>query len=1047
MSLIDISIKRPVFISMVTMFLVVVGALALAKLPVDLYPSVSYPVLAVRANLAGAAPEEMEQLVTKRLEDTLSTVAGVKTMRSISREGQANVILEFDLGEDIRFQEIQVRAKVANIRRALPEDMDEPVVSRQDPDDAPIIELTLSGNRSAAELSKIAADVVQARLSRVPGVGQVDLGGERVEEIFVELNPLQLSAWRISAREVVDSIRAYNRNDPAGKLEGEGRTWLLRSLSQARSPNDLRGIPVGRSSDGEPIFLKDVAEITAGFREVQRITRAGDAGATGPAINLDVVKQSGENTVAISDRVREALKEIEAGLPPDVKVRIMRDNADLVRVNVADVFETLIIGAFLTVFVVLLFLRSPRSTLTTGLALPTSVIATFAIMAVFGFTINVMTLLSLSLAIGLLADDAIVVRENIYRHMSELKRAPLEAAAAGTKEVVLAVLATTLTIVAVFLPVGFMGGVSGQFFKQFALTVVFAIMVSLWDALTMAPMLSAHFANIPDPADEWKKFGALGRGFDRLLVRFEHVFDAMAKRYGAVLGWLMPRPWVALVTAALALFLAGWGFVVAKKSFLPTQLGDVFSVNLNGPLAMPIEPVQKIGELVEQRLAKVSGIEGWTLRVGAGFNGAASVNMTIRIAKSHAKSQDSLDAVRSEVRKTLSGIPGFSIRISEPADPLAGGGGGRFQPVAVQISGDDMKVIRELAQAARAILTTIDGVVDPQTLDDLGVPEVRLTADPALAARYNLTPAAIGETIRTYVEGDTSNSLKLGDDQIPIRVRLKDGTKLAPSDLMALNLKAGAGVMADVPIGNVMRWVAGAGPTVIVRENRERMMRVGAGIGRGAALGDIVDELEARLKEVPLPAGYRMSVVGQSEQMQELMGGIVRALGLGTLFVFMVLAALFESFLRPIAVMVAIPLAGVGAVAALLIFDLPIDLYAGIGMILLAGIVAKNSILLVDFATQKVRDHGEDPKDAILHSAPLRLRPILMTSIAMIAGMLPVASGLGVGGAARMGLGMATIGGVVSSTFLTLLVVPSLYVAIERFIALVHRKKRATAAS
>ncbi len=1045
MKLIDVSIKRPVFISMVTLFFVVLGALAMTRLPVDLYPTVSFPVLAVRASLPGAAPEEMEQLVTKRLEDTLSTIAGVKSMRSVSREGNAFVVLEFDLGDDIRFQEIQVRAKVANIRRSLPEEMDEPVVSRQDPDDTPIIELVLTGDRSVAELSRLADDVVAAKLRQIPGVGQVDLGGAVTEEVLVEMNPVALSQWRLSPNAVVQAIRAYNRNDPIGKLEGQGRSWLLRSLSQSRSVAEIANLPVAKTPSGDPIRLKEIADVRMGFAERSRVTRAGNALGSGLAVDIDIVKQSGENTVEISSRVQKVVEELRDDLPEDVRILVMRDNADLVRVNVADVAETLIIGAFLTVFVVLLFLRSPRSTVTTGLALPTSVIATFAVMAVAGFTINTMTLLALSLAIGLLVDDAIVVRENIFRRLSTTNEPVLDACANGTREVVLAVLATTFTIIAVFLPVGFMGGVSGQFFTQFALTVVFAILISTWDALTMAPMLSAYYANFRDPKDEWARFGRIGLWCNRMLEKFEHSFDRMGESYKVLLAWLIPRPWVALATATLALALAVWGFAAVGKSFLPTQLGDVFSLNLSGPLAVPLGPVATVGEEVERRLAEIESLEQWSIRASAGFNGSAQVRATIKIKKEFARNQDRLDQIRQDVRKAVGDFPGYTVRISEPSDPLSGGGGGgRFQPVAVQINGDDMNVIRGIAEQVRKALTETKGATDVQPLDDQGLPEVRLTADNLKAANFDVTPQALGDLMRIYVQGDTSNNLRLGDDQIPIRLRLKDGAARSPRELMALGVPVTAanGRKTEIPFGSVLKWEAGAGPTVIIRENRQRMTRVGAGLERGAAVGTVADELRRKLREIPLPQGYSAKVVGQNEQMEELFGNVVTAIGLGALFVFMVLASLFESFLRPVTVMAAIPLAAVGAVVPLLIFGKPMDLYAGIGIILLAGIVAKNSILLVDFATQRVTEEGQDPKRAILESAPLRLRPILMTSIAMIAGMLPVATGLGVGGAARQGLGLATIGGVISSTFLTLLVVPSLYIAIERLIARLKAMRR-----
>lgn len=1033
MDLIGLSIRRPVLVTMATAFLLALGLLALRSLPVDLYPDVSYPVLVVRANLSGAAPEEMEQLITKRLEDVLSTIAGVKSLRSVSREGTSLVIMEFEGGTDVRFEEMQVRAKVANIRRSLPEDMDEPAVFRQDPDDTPVIELALTGERSASELTRLANDVVANRIRQVAGVGEVNLEGERQEEILVELKPELLETWKVDPRLVVQAIRAFNRNDPVGRLEGHERVWLLRSMAQVRSASELGDIAVARSEDGNAVFLRDVATITPGYAKLSRTSRASLEGVTGPAVVVNILKQSGQNTVNVSDRVQAAIQELAPELPADVRLTVMRDNADLIRSNVADVAESLVIGAILTVLVVLIFLRSPRSTVTTGLALPSSVITTFAIMAAAGFTINVMTLLALSLSIGLLVDDAIVVRENIFRHLTSGKGTAKEAAAAGAREVVLAVLATTLTIVAVFLPVGFMEGVSGQFFAQFALTVVFAVLVSTWDAMTMAPMLSAYFANIPDPSTEWAAFGGVGRRIGGWLNAFEHCFDRLENHYRRLLGWLVARPWAAGVAALAAVAVAVAGFSIVPKSFLPTQLGDTFSVNLSGPLALPTERVAETARIVEERIANLKSIESWSLRAGSGFSGNANISMTVKLKPDVATSQETLEAARLELRRDISGLPGYNVRISEPADPLSGGGG-RFQPLAVNIAGPDITTIRELARQVRALMVEIPGVSDVAPIEDEGLPEVRLLSDPGLAASFGVTPEILGETLKIWVEGDTSNSLKLGDDQIPIRVQLQGGAQLAPGELMARNLHiTHPQTRQDVaiPLGNVVTWKASAGPTVIVRENRERLMRVGGGLARGAALGDIVESLEERLAEIPLPSGYHMKVVGQSEQMNELLGNVAWAIALGSIFVYMILASLFESFTQPLTVMAAIPLAATGAVLALLSTGSALDLYAGIGMVLLAGIVAKNSILLVDFAMQRVRD-GQEPKDAILDTAPRRLRPILMTSIAMIAGMIPVATGLGSGGAARAALGIATIGGVVSSTFLTLLIVPSLYIAVER---------------
>lgn len=1044
MNLIRLSIQRPIFIFMLTLFFVVVGGLALRTLPVDLYPEVSYPVLSVRATLPGASPEEMEQLVTKPLEDALSSLPGIDLIRSSSREGTSIVTLEYVATVDIKFEEMQVRAKVANIRRSLPEDMTEPIVARQDPDDTPIIELAISGNRSASELTKIVDDEIAERLRQIPGVGEVEMGGERMEEIHVDLRPEAIEAWRLSATEIVQAIRAFNGNEPIGKLKGETQTWLLRSPSIVKGVAELRRLPVGKTAGGDSILLQDVADVTQGFAEVRRLSRIREGKVLRPAIDLDIKKQSGENTVAVSDSLLEAIDKLQAQLPSDIIIAVTRDNADLIRRNVADVVETLIIGAFLTVAVVLIFLRSPRATLTTAISLPSSVITTFAAMAIAGFTINTMTLLALSLAIGLLVDDAIVVRENIYRHLQDPTIDAREAAYRGTKEVALAVLATTLTIVAVFLPVGFMGGAVGQFFKQFAVTVVFAILVSLWDALTMAPMLSAHFAYIADPVKEWKSFGRLGLKLNDWLLAFEEGFEIWEKRYKTLLNFLLQRPIVAIGLILASLLLAVLGFLTVSKSFLPAQLGPVFSASLNGPLAVPVEEVNRLADEVDRRLQSIDALEFWTMRAGTSGLGSANIQLTLAVKDEAAKDQESLAAVRADLRKRLQGFIGYSLRVSEPSDPLSGSTG-RFQPVAVVLSGQDNLKLRDLGREIQALMAQIPGITDLSPIQDAGLPEVKLKTLPEMAGHFAVTAQAVSEELRIWIEGDTSNHLQRGIDQIPIRVRMLEGEKQSMQSLLAKSVfvrKAGTAPAVAIPIGSFVETEAGAGPSVINRENRQKILRIGANIEQGAALGDIVSQLRDELDHMVLPEGYRVQIAGQSEQMDELFSNIVVALLLGCLFMYMILASLFESFSQAFTVMAAVPLAATGAVLALLITGKPLDLYGGIGMILLAGIVAKNSILLVDFAIQKVRDENMDPKKAILETAPLRLRPIIMTSLAMIVGMLPVATGLGAGGSARQALGIATTGGIISSTVLTLLIVPNLYVLVERLVGKEKGKNR-----
>lgn len=1029
MNLIRLSIARPTFLVMITLFFLFLGLLSLRKIPVDLYPDVNYPVVAVRAELSGAGPQEMEELITKRLEDVLSTLAGVKSMRSVSREGTAFVLLEFGIGEDVRYQENQVRAKVATIRRSLPDDASDPIVFRQDPDATPVIEISVTGSRPASELTEIADKMILTPLRQIPGVGEVDMQGERSDEIAIDLNPEALDAWKLNASEVVAAIRRYQGSKPIGKVEGNERTWTIRAQYEATTLYELERIPVGESADGTTIYLRDVAEIKNSFSEVRRVARLNDGETFQPTLIIDVTKQSGENTVAVSDAVQAALETIKKDLPGDIVLGVSRDNAETIRTNVADVLETLIIAAFLTILVVLLFLRSPRSTLTTGLALPSSIITTFLILYLAGFTLNVMTLLSLSLAIGIVVDDAIVVRENIFRHMQMPGKSPKESAYRGTQEVSLAVVATTLTLVAMFLPISTMSSLIGQFFKPFALTVVFAMLVSLWDALTMAPLMSAYYANIPDPAKEWKSFGRLGEKINTFLAAFEHQFDKLADKYKTFLQWSLRRWWFGIVVGVASIALAVVGFVFVKKSFLPTQLGESFRASLDGPIAIPQSKILQSADEADARMRNVKGVDSWTVSSGAGWGGNASINLTIKADEQTAKEAKLLSALRDDVRKALGDIPGYRLRISEPADPLAAGaGGGRFQPISLAITGDDLDVLKNIYEQVREIVDNTEGAIDVSTLTEEGIPEIVFDFDSHMLGRYGISPTTVTDNMKIWVSGDTSNRLRVGDTQIPIRVRLADGNRLNVADInqKQIHMQSG-GKSLSIPIANFAETKAVSGPATITRENRQRILRLSAGVAEGAALGSIIDELEEKIAAVPRPLGYDIKFIGQAQQMGELFSEIAVSLSIGTLFVFMVLASLFESILYPFAVIVAIPLAASGAAFSLLATGTSLDLYGGIGMILLAGIVAKNSILLVDLAIQRMRESDKSIIECILETAPLRLRPILMTSAAMVAGMIPIALGIGAAGGTRRSLGIATIGGVVSSTFLSLIVVPSLF--------------------
>ncbi len=1047
MNLIDLSIRRPIFISMVTTFFVVVGLIAARTLPVDLYPDVSPPVLTVRVQLPGAAPEEIEELVVKPLEDVLSTVGGVKALRSVSRESTGFVQLEFEPGRDVRLEENQVRAKVAEARRSLPEDIQEPTVSRQSIDESPIVELVVTGPRSVSELSDLAKNVVAKTLRQVEGVGAVSLSGEHTREVRVELDAERLAAHRLNATDVAARLSGAASQDPAGKLEGKERVWLLRMQASAQRAADLEDVVVARTNDGLPVTLGEVGRVVEGFNRRTRINRFVQDGQGAPSVGVEITRQSGQNTLTVAERIDESLKSIEARLPEDVRLQVTADASGIIRVNVADVLETLIIAAVLTVIVVLLFLQSPRSTITTAISLPSSILTTFLAMKLAGFTINTMTLLGLTLAIGIIVDDAIVVRENIFRHMSELGKDPRRAASEGTKEVALAVIATTLTLVAVFVPVAGLQSVTGQFFKPFALTVAFAVLVSSWDALTMAPLLSAHFANIPSPAEEWARLGPLGRALGRGLAKLEHGFAKLERAYGRLVNRLLRLHLPQAILLVVSIALVWGGVVVVRKGFLPNQLGADFRVALDGPLAVPPEAVAALLPEIEKRVNGTDVLQFFSASGGVGFQGNASIFVSARVKPELAKSQESLNQARQKVRGALSSFPGYGVRIIETSDPLAGGGGGgRFAPVIVNVIGDDLEALQQLARDVRQAMEATPGLTDVSNLAEEGIPEFRVRVDEARAGLLGVTPRLVTENLRVWVQGDTALYLKEGDTQVPVIVSMAGAREAAPRDLLRYSLfgaqgaSSAAGAFAvdagrgaeGVPLASVARIESASGPTTIARENRQRTLRLFANLAPGAVLGEVVPALEESLAGIALSEGSLLKVTGQGEQMGEFFGELMLALLLGGVFVYMVLASLFESLTHPVTVMTAIPLAGSGALFALWAFDVPLDLYGGIGLVLLSGIVAKNGILLVDMAlaTRRAEPHIT-PQEAMARTAPKRLRPIFMTSLAMIVGMLPIATGLGVGGATRMSLGLATVGGIVSSTILSLVLIPSIFVWVE----------------
>lgn len=1020
--MVELSIKRPVFITCLFTLIIIAGTIALKSLSVDLFPNVTFPVVMVQTPYSGAGPSEIETLVTKPIEDEMASVSGIKALRSISQEGISIVIIEFSLSTDIKYGEQQVRDRVAKVKNKLPEDALDPIIRRIDPADQPIMYVALQSELPPAELYDLADQIVKPRFEQVDQVGLVEILGGRKREIHVELDLKKMSDMEISASAVRNSLAITGKNTPAGKIDEGDKSSVVRTLGEFRSLEEIREIPLSLANVLSPLKVGAVANIKDTLKDETSRTYVNGK----PGLMLQIYRQSGANTIKVADNIIKKLALINTEIQGKGQLELVQDGSKPIKANVADVNETIIIGILLTVVVVFFFLSSLRSTLITSLALPNSLLGAFILMAIAGFTINIMTLLALSLAVGLLVDDAIVVRENIFRHI-EMGKSPRQASIDGTKEVLLAVIATTMTVIAVFGPIGFLSGVVGQFFKEFGITICFAMMISLGDAITMAPMMSAYFAgkgheNIQELTISknwiWAKIQIALQKFDRFQTRLED-------SYVRLLKFTLARPKIILFSA-LGIFILS--LILTKfipKTFLPPQDNGEFMVALDLPPGTSLEKMDQVAQEVDKTIRSQKEVKQSILTVGNANGEANKASLFIEMVPAKQRKINTSD-FKSIIREKLKP---FSYANPVVKDQDRTGGGQR--PFNLNISGPDQKQLEEEATFVLQTLKKHPALLDVDTSFRPGKPEIQIDINPVKAAAVGVLNVQAGNELRTLVEGSTPAVYRENGKEYDIRVRLKEeqrNIKNYVSDIRVPGMRGGYPYLkffADIKESQ--------GPTTIDRQDRIRYIQISADInpkgpGMGAAIQDVKKMFE---KDHPLPAGMTYKFVGQAENFQELVINILIAMGLGILFIYMVLASLYESFILPFTIMLVLPLAACGALYALLITQSSLDLFSMIGCIMLLGIATKNSIILVDYINQSIQS-GLSMTDAILKAGKNRLRPILMTSFALIAGMLPVAIGLNEASKQRTSMGIAIIGGLISSTLLTLVVVPAAYEYIEK---------------
>ncbi|WP_395701583.1 efflux RND transporter permease subunit [Aquabacterium sp.] len=1018
-----VSIANPVMAVMVMLAFVVLGLFSYQRLKVDQFPDIDFPTVVVQIDYPGASPEIVESEVTKKVEEAVNTIAGINQLFSRSYEGTSVVIVQFNLDVNGRKAADDVREKLSVIKANFRDEVKEARVSRFDPASRPIFSLALTspdGSRSVQELTTYADQVVKKKLEVVPGVGSVTLVGGVKREINIYLKPLAMEAFGVGVDTVMSAVRTENQDLPAGALRSKESERSVQIQGRVKDPQDLKNIIVARRN-AQPVRLSQVADVVDGPEEIETLALYNGQ----RTLALEVQKSQGENTIEVVDGLLAVSAKLKAQLPRGMAAEVVRDNSRAIRVSVANVKRTLIEGALLTIGIVFLFLNSWRSTVITGLTLPIALIGTFLFMYAFGFSINMVTLMAMSLCVGLLIDDAIVVRENIVRHV-QMGKGPREASLAGTNEIGLAVLATTLSIVAVFMPIGFMGGIIGKFFHEFGITIVAAVMISMFVSFTLDPMLSSIWH---DPAidREGQPFKAEGL-YDHTLGRVTHWVDRMSHKLGdgyvAALDWSLSHR-LATMGIAIASLLGSFALMpLLGTEFVPKADYSETSVSFYTPVGTALETTEQRARQVDAILRAMPEVRYTLATVNTGqAQGRNYVTFYVRLVDRHLRSRN-VDQMSAPLRDRLAQVAGITVTHVGLLDAVGGS-----KPISLSIQGQDLRVLERLTADLMPRLARVAGVVDLDSSMKPPKPTVSIDVRRDAASDLGLSVGSITSTLRALVAGQTVGDWRAADDQnYDVKVRLAPQARNSAADLERLGIVAGTnadGSMRIVRLSQVADVRADFGANQVNRRDLNRESEITANTA-GRGLGEVSADIRKVLDAYPLPPGYSYRFGGSTKDMQESFAYAVSALALAIVFIYMILASQFRSFLQPLALMSSLPLTLIGVVLALLFWRSTVNMFSIIGIVMLMGLVTKNAILLIDFAI-RARSEGLSRHDALLQAAKVRLRPILMTTLAMIFGMLPLAMALTEGSEQRAPMGQAVIGGVITSSLLTLVVVPVIY--------------------
>jgi HAE1 family hydrophobic/amphiphilic exporter-1 len=1017
----EICVRRPVFATMLILSLTVVGLFSYKSLGVDLFPKIDLPTITVTVVNPGASPQEIETEITDKVEGAVNTISGIDELRSTSVEGVSQVFITFLLEKDPNIAAEEVRNKVDLIVNDLPVTAEQPIVQKLDTDAAPVVRIAVSAPRSPREVTDVADKKIKQQIESISGVGQVTIIGGRTREIQIWVDPDKLRAFNVTVAQVADAVRAQNMELPGGRVDEGTRELTVRTMGRIVQPSQFNDLVVGNRGSYS-VKLSDVGYAEDGSEEPRTEARLNGQ----PAVTLVVSKQSGQNTVAVAEAVKERLLEIQKTLPPGFKTQVVGDQSIFIKASIESIQKHLIEGSILAAIVVFLFLWSFRSTVIAALAIPTSLVATFGLMAAMGFTLNQITMLALTLMVGIVIDDAIVVLENIFRYIEEKGMPSFQAAIEGTREIGPAVMATTLSLLAVFLPVGFMGGIVGRFMSSFGLTSSFAIAVSLLVSFTLTPMLAARLIKRSNDAEE----GPIERRTEPADhgSKQSRFYRPVERTYTRLLTWSMAHRWVIVISCLIVIISIVPLFMFVGKNFLPVDDQSQFEINVRAPEGSTLAATSSLAERISADLRKLPGVSDTLTTIGGGAQeqvNVASIYVKLQTLEERSVSQsDLMVRARSEVlAKYLKEFPG-QLRTSVQQVAAISGGGFRNADIQYVIGGPDLEKLTKYSDALLQKMKTIPDVVDADSSLVTGKPELRVVIDRARAADLGVRVADIAQALNTLVAGQKVSTFNAGTDQYDVRVRAIGQFRSSVEGLKQMIVSSTK--IGWVSLDNLVRIEEGTGPSAIDRLNRQRQVMLLANVKPGGSQAAVIQKMNQFAQQVGIDPSYTTGLAGRSKELGRAGYYFMLAFVLSFVFMYMVLAAQFESFIHPITILLTLPLAIPFGILALLVTGQTVNIFSGLGLLLLFGVVKKNAILQIDH-TNQLRAQGMERLEAIVRANRDRLRPILMTTIALVAGMLPLTISSGPGSGTNRSIGVLVVGGQSLCLALTLLAVPVFY--------------------